>query len=97
MPRQQMQAQIAEHVRLARGDDRWDGTDALIAAGIVREAVEPYAAQREAALIAAAARERESFEAERAALRRVIAEKDAEIASATRLIARLQMPAAVTA
>jgi hypothetical protein len=74
MSRQQMQAQIAELVRLARGDDRWDGTDKQIAAGIVREAVDPFLAasdvQRElAAVRAAAAREREGYEFEIATLR----------------------------
>jgi hypothetical protein len=59
MPRQQMQAQIAEHIALARGDDRWDGTDQQIAAGIVRQVVDPLLAasdvQRELAAVRAAA------------------------------------------
>jgi hypothetical protein len=75
-----MQAQIAEHIALARGDDRWDGTDAQIAAGIVREVIDPFLAesdvQRElAAVRAAAAREREGYEFEIATLRAQLAER----------------------
>jgi hypothetical protein len=81
MSRQQMQARIAEHIALARGDDRWDGTDQQIAAGIVREAVDPFLAasdvQRElAAVRAAAAREREGYEFEIATLRARLAAQE---------------------
>ena len=80
MPRQHMQAQIAEHIALARAD-RWDGTDLQIAAGIVRQIIDPFLAasdvQRElAAVRAAAAKEREGFLFEIATLRARLAEKD---------------------
>jgi hypothetical protein len=76
-----MQAQIAEHIALARGDDRWDGTDQQIAAGIVRQVIDPFLAksdvQRElAAVRAAAAREREGYEFEIATLRAQLAARE---------------------
>ena len=79
MPRQRMQAQIAEHIALARGDDRWDGTDLQVAAGIVREAVDPEldaSAQREAAVRAAADRQRQAYEFEIATLRARLAAQE---------------------
>jgi hypothetical protein len=84
MPRQQMQAQIAEHIALARGDDRWDGTDQQIAAGIVRQVVDPFLAasdvQRELAAVRAAAnRTIDGLQAENQTLRARLAEAQQQV------------------
>jgi hypothetical protein len=75
-----MQAQIAEHIALARGDDRWDGTDQQIAAGIVRQVIDPFLAQSDvqrelAAARAAAARTIDGLQADNDRLRAQLAER----------------------
>jgi hypothetical protein len=75
-----MQAQIAEHIALARGDDRWDGTDQQIAAGIVRQVIDPFLIDTDlyrelAAVRAAANRTIDGLVAENQALRAQLAER----------------------